>query len=389
MRFETVIARLAQLPDPLPHGIRAVDPVLLGRPSALPDWTRSEPGVAGRAAALVLLFPDASGEARVVLTERPDGLRHAGQVSFPGGKEDPGDDFPVGTALREALEEVGLDAAQAGVRIMGRLDVVDVRVSGFMLTPVIALAALAPTLVASPREVAVHPAAPGRHIPAQRAGDGRRDGARRLPHPLRRISVRGPPHLGCDGACPRPAWRGPRPGGRMSHRRRAFIRHWTTIECPPLVPEIRLHLASELMPLWQALAKDASDPELPPPYWAFAWAGGQALARYVLDHPDVVRGARVLDFATGSGLCAIAALQAGATDVLGADVDPWSADAVALNAALHGVHIPFVGGDPIDDEPPDVDVILAGDIGYEWNLATRGIDVAPSRGRSWRAGVHR
>ena len=143
------------------------------------------------------------------------------------------------------------------------------------------------------------------------------------------------------------------------------------------------------MPLWQALAKDASDPELPPPYWAFAWAGGQALARYVLDHPDVVRGARVLDFATGSGLCAIAALQAGATDVLGADVDPWSADAVALNAALHGVHIPFVGGDPIDDAPPDVDVILAGDIGYEWNLATRGSAWLRQRGRSRRPGAHR
>ena len=154
MRFDAVVARLVRLPDPLPHGVRAVDPVLLGRPSALPDWTRSAPGAAGRAAAIVLLFPDATGEARVVLTERPDGLRHAGQVSFPGGKEDPGDDFPVGTALREASEEVGLDAAQAGVRIVGRLDVVDVRVSGFMLTPVLAVAARTPSLVASPREVA-------------------------------------------------------------------------------------------------------------------------------------------------------------------------------------------------------------------------------------------
>jgi len=124
--------------------------------------------------------------------------------------------------------------------------------------------------------------------------------------------------------------------------------------------------------LWQALARDAADPELPPPYWAFAWAGGQALARYVLDHPDEVRGARVLDFATGSGLCAIVALQAGAADVYGTDIDPWSAPAVALNATLNGLHVPFVGGDPLDDQPPDADVILAGDIGYEWNLATRG-----------------
>jgi 8-oxo-dGTP pyrophosphatase MutT (NUDIX family) len=153
MRFETVVARLTQLPDPLPHGSRAIDPLLLGRPGALPDWTRSEPEQR-RAAALVLLFPDQMGLARVVLTERPDGLRHAGQVSFPGGKEDPGDDFPVGTALREAREEVGLDVEQAGVRVLGRLDVVDVRVSGFLLTPVIAVADRAPDLLPSPREVA-------------------------------------------------------------------------------------------------------------------------------------------------------------------------------------------------------------------------------------------
>ncbi len=154
MRFETVVARLTHLPDPLPHGSRAIDPLLLGRPAAVPDWTRSKPGEQRRAAALVLLFPDALGSARVVLTERPDGLRHAGQVSFPGGKEDPGDDFPVGTALREAVEEVGLDIHQAGVRVLGQLDVVDVRVSGFMLTPVLAVADRAPILLPSPREVA-------------------------------------------------------------------------------------------------------------------------------------------------------------------------------------------------------------------------------------------
>ena len=158
----------------------------------------------------------------------------------------------------------------------------------------------------------------------------------------------------------------------MSHRPRAFIRHWTVIGSPPLVPEIRLHLASELMPLWQTLARGASDPELPPPYWAFAWAGGQALARHVLDHPDAVRGSRVLDLATGSGLCAIAAMLAGATEALGADIDPWATDAVALNAGLNEVHVGFTVQDLLDTEPPDVDVILAGDIGYEWNLATRG-----------------
>ena len=126
------------------------------------------------------------------------------------------------------------------------------------------------------------------------------------------------------------------------------------------------------MPLWQTLARDASDPELPPPYWAFAWAGGQALARYVLDHPGEIRGSRVLDLATGSGLCAIAALQSGATDVLGADIDPWCGHAVALNATLNSVHVPYTNEDLLDGELPDVDVVLAGDIGYEWNLATRG-----------------
>ena len=158
----------------------------------------------------------------------------------------------------------------------------------------------------------------------------------------------------------------------MSRRERAFIRHWTSVGSPPLVPEVRLHLAAELLPLWQALARDASDPELPPPYWAFAWAGGQAIARHVLDHPDEVRGARVLDLATGSGLCAIAALQAGAIEARGADIDPWAAHALSLNAALNGVHVGYTGRDLLDGEPADADVILAGDIGYEWNLATRG-----------------
>jgi 8-oxo-dGTP pyrophosphatase MutT (NUDIX family) len=103
----------------------------------------------------VLLVPDASGVAHVVLIARPEGdLRHAGQVGLPGGAEDPGDDFPVGTALREAAEEVGLDPAAAGLEVVGCLDVVDVRVSGFLLTPVVGVAARMPTLVPHPREVA-------------------------------------------------------------------------------------------------------------------------------------------------------------------------------------------------------------------------------------------
>jgi predicted nicotinamide N-methyase len=159
----------------------------------------------------------------------------------------------------------------------------------------------------------------------------------------------------------------------MSHRQRAFIRHWTRLVEPPLVPEVRLHLAEQVMPLWEALARDASEPELPPPYWAFAWAGGQALARYVLDHPGVVAGRRVVDLATGSGLCAIAALLAGAAEMLAIDIDPWARDAVALNASANGVHVPFSDEDPLDGEPPDADIVLAGDIGYEWALAERGL----------------
>ena len=154
MRFETVVRRLSDLPMRLPTGDRTIDPVLIGGVGDLPAWTRSEPDSARRAAALVLMFPDRAGDARLVLTERPHGLRHAGQVSFPGGKEDAHDEFPVGTALREASEEVGLDLEQAGVSVLGQLDVVDVRVSGFMLTPVLAVADRAPVLVASPHEVA-------------------------------------------------------------------------------------------------------------------------------------------------------------------------------------------------------------------------------------------
>jgi predicted nicotinamide N-methyase len=159
----------------------------------------------------------------------------------------------------------------------------------------------------------------------------------------------------------------------MSHRRRAFIRHWTRLATPPLVPEVRLHLAERVMPLWEALARDASEPELPPPYWAFAWAGGQALARYVLDHRELVAGRSVVDLATGSGLCAIAAVLGGARELLAIDIDPWARDAVALNATANGVHVPYSGDDPLDGPPPDAEVILAGDIGYEWALAERGI----------------
>ncbi len=156
MRFATVLDRLSSLPDPLPDPPRAIDPIVLGRLEQLPTWVRGPAGVRPRdAAVLVLIYPAPDGEACVVLTERPSGeLRHAGQISFPGGAMDPGDDFPIGTALREAGEEVGLDPSAAGVRVLGALGSVDVRVSGFALVPVLAVAEREPVLVADPREVA-------------------------------------------------------------------------------------------------------------------------------------------------------------------------------------------------------------------------------------------
>src|SRR5215831_7657497 len=104
--------------------------------------------------------------------------------------------------------------------------------------------------------------------------------------------------------------------------RAAFIRANTALVAPPLVPEIRLHLATEVVPLWRLTEEELQAQGIPPPYWAFAWAGGQALARYLLDQPDRVRGAAVLDFGSGSGLVAIAAAKAGAASVRAADIDP-------------------------------------------------------------------
>jgi 8-oxo-dGTP pyrophosphatase MutT (NUDIX family) len=166
MRFHDAVARLRRMPDPLPAPPRAIDAVVLGQPGSLPDWIRRSRETAPRlAAGLVLVFPDQDGEAHLVLTERPAGdLRHAGQVSLPGGAADPGEDFPVATALREAREEVGLDSSDSGLEVVGMLDVVDVRVSGFLLTPVVAVMATQPTLMPDPHEVASIVLAPLRSI---------------------------------------------------------------------------------------------------------------------------------------------------------------------------------------------------------------------------------
>jgi predicted nicotinamide N-methyase len=146
--------------------------------------------------------------------------------------------------------------------------------------------------------------------------------------------------------------------------RMAFIRGNTRVVAVPNLP-IRIHTADELTPLWEATEKDLARHNVSPPFWAFPWAGGQALARYILDHPEVVRGRRVLDLASGSGLVAVAAALAGASNVAANDIDPMCEAAVALNAELNGVSIRFIGGSLLDDAPPDVDAILAADVFYE------------------------
>jgi 8-oxo-dGTP pyrophosphatase MutT (NUDIX family) len=154
MRFDEVVARLEPLPDPLPPPLDELMPVRTdGGTWRLPGQSAVP---AGRpAAVLVLVYPDDAGEARVVLIERPthDGRHHSGEVSFPGGKAEPGDTDAVATALREATEEVGLDPDPAGVRIIGVLDGLWIPVSDFAVTPVVATAPRRPTLTASPAEV--------------------------------------------------------------------------------------------------------------------------------------------------------------------------------------------------------------------------------------------
>ena len=154
MKFDDVRARLRAFPAQIPPPPPSIEARIIAQSDRLPDWiTSARAATARRAAGLCLLFPDSDGVAHIVLTERPAGdLRHAGQISLPGGAEDPGDDFPVGTALREAREEIGLDTD--GVEVVGQLEVVDVRVSGFLLTPVVGLLDRLPALTPDAREVA-------------------------------------------------------------------------------------------------------------------------------------------------------------------------------------------------------------------------------------------
>ena len=201
-------------------------------------------------------------------------------------------------------------------------------------------------------------------------------------------------------------------GRRETLTAQDFIRANTSILAPPLVPEVKLHLAHEAVPLWQKTEDELGTLGLPPPFWAFAWAGGQALARHVLDHPGLVRAKRVIDLASGSGMVGIAALKAGATSVLAADIDAFAGAAIGLNARLNispppcgegqgwgsansvGSHPPpqplpakgeglresgweglsVTGDDLLAGPPPSCDVILVGDLFYEKDLAARVFD---------------
>jgi predicted nicotinamide N-methyase len=146
---------------------------------------------------------------------------------------------------------------------------------------------------------------------------------------------------------------------------RRFIEDNTAIESPFLLPELRLHLASEITPLWEASEAALAEKGVPPPFWAFAWAGGQALARYLLDHPEAVRGKTVLDFASGSGLSAIAAAKAGAERVIANEIDAFAVEAVRLNAELNGVELEIEERDLVGESDPAWQVVIAGDVCYE------------------------
>lgn len=150
-----------------------------------------------------------------------------------------------------------------------------------------------------------------------------------------------------------------------------FIRTNTKLLAPPLVPEITLHLAEESLPIWQKTEEELGQINVPPPYWAFAWAGGQALARYVLDNRGLFEGRRVLDLGAGSGLTAIAAMKAGAAMCLANDIDAISIAAVRLNAAANGVVVEVTEEDLLGAAPGEFGVILVGDLFYERQLADR------------------
>jgi predicted nicotinamide N-methyase len=164
-----------------------------------------------------------------------------------------------------------------------------------------------------------------------------------------------------------------------------FVRDHTRPGRPTLVPEITLRMADDVVALWEAMEAEHTGAGSEPPFWAAAWPGGQALARYVLDHPEVVAGRTVLDLGAGSGLVAVAAAMAGAAAVIASDVDPYGQTATVVNAEDNGVGPVVVTGDLLDGEPdPAVDVVLAGDVCYDRVMTER---VLPFLGRAWLGGA--
>jgi predicted nicotinamide N-methyase len=166
-----------------------------------------------------------------------------------------------------------------------------------------------------------------------------------------------------------------RPGttrpGRSRAELRAFVRRHTRLQQIPELPGVRVHVGDDIMELCRLVGIELRDPDPPLPYWAFPWAGGLGLVCHLRDHPDEVEGRTVLDFATGSGLCAIAALRAGAADVVAVDIDPLAVAAADLNLRANHATATVRRQDLLDDLPPAVDVILAGDVCYEETMAQR------------------
>ncbi|WP_346618773.1 50S ribosomal protein L11 methyltransferase [Blastococcus montanus] len=163
----------------------------------------------------------------------------------------------------------------------------------------------------------------------------------------------------------------------------AFVRAHTRPARPALVPEVELHVAADVVALWEAMATEQGYTATDPPFWAAVWPGGQALARYVLDHPELVAGRTVLDLGSGSGLVAVAAARAGATGVLASDVDPFALTAITVNAERNGTPGITPVGDVLGAPPPDVAVILAGDVCYDREMTDRVLpflDAARGRG---------
>ncbi|HUA57093.1 MAG TPA: 50S ribosomal protein L11 methyltransferase [Candidatus Sulfotelmatobacter sp.] len=160
-----------------------------------------------------------------------------------------------------------------------------------------------------------------------------------------------------------------------------FVRRQTAIARAPLVPELALHLADAALELWQATEDVLGRIGLPPPFWAFAWPGGQALARYLLDHPAVAAGRAVLDVGAGSGIAALAAARAGAACAIAADIDAFAGAAIALNAALNDLTVTIEQRDVLG-APPTADIVLLGDMCYERPLAERALTWARTAARA-------